>query len=119
MDEFLRDVMLVFTPIIIMESMRKDRLKQQPEGDQEKKQVQEEDHRLQTALQSLGNIDPIKASIEFCVATRSWSYLFEDLQSRYLELGLGEEFVRDLEPFILQKRIVEPQLSNKTVNLLL
>lgn len=27
MDEFLRDVMLVFTPVIIMESKRKDRLK--------------------------------------------------------------------------------------------
>lgn len=30
-------------------------------------------------MQSLGNIDPIKASIEFCVATRSWEYLFDDL----------------------------------------
>ena len=34
-------------------------------------------------MQSLGNIDPIKASIEFCVATRSWDYLFDELQPRY------------------------------------
>ena len=115
--------MLVFTPIIIMESKRKDRLRsqksaralqhantaplQQQEGlltpgnpdeedelqrqqSAEQQTAAEEEERLKFAMESLGNIDPIKASIEFCVATRSWEYLFDDLQSRYLELGLGE-----------------------------
>ena len=63
--------------------------------------------------------EAIDATIEFCIEIGCIDYLLKDVESVYEGKGYGQQFLSKLEPFILNNKIIDFNLSEEIIDKLI